>query len=76
MRRIALATALVAVTVTGPVHAAAPTCGGEPATVVGTSGPDVLIGGDGADELCGRGGDGEIEAEARAVYRGDLCEPR
>jgi len=66
MRRIALATALVAVTITGPVHAAAPTCGGEPATIVGTAGPDVLVGTPGrdvmvglagADELRGRGGD-------------------
>ncbi|HEX6918235.1 MAG TPA: calcium-binding protein [Phycicoccus sp.] len=80
MRRIALATALVAVAVTGPVHAAAPTCGGEPATIVGTAGADALVGTpgrdvvvglDGADELRGRGGDDLLCGDGgRDVLRG------
>lgn len=43
--------------------------------IIGTAYDDVLLGGDGADEACGRGGDDEIEAEAQATDPIDLCDP-
>lgn len=65
MRRTSLATALglvaaTTVTLTGPVLAAAPTCGGETATIVGTAGDDVLVGTPGPDVVVGLAGDDQL----------------
>lgn len=65
MRRTALATALgvltaTAAVITAPVQADAPTCGGEPATIVGTAGDDVLVGTPGHDVIVGLAGDDVI----------------
>lgn len=85
MRRIALATTLgliaaTTVSLTGPVLAAAPACDGEPATIVGTTGDDVLVGTPGRDVIVGlagndvirgRGGDDLLCGDAgRDVLRG------
>jgi len=65
MRRTAFATTLglvaaTTVVLTGPVLAAAPTCGGEPATIVGTAGDDVLVGTRGSDVIVGLAGDDQL----------------
>lgn len=62
--RITLA-AVFAFTTTGlvgaPANAAVPLCFGKPATIVGTAGPDVLVGQSGvADVIWGGGGDDRI----------------
>jgi Ca2+-binding RTX toxin-like protein len=58
-----LLTATLAGSALGVVHAeaaATPTCGGLPATLVGTSGDDILVGTPGDDVIVGRGGDDKI----------------
>ena len=43
-----------------PAAHAAPTCGGRPASIVGTEAADTLAGTDGADVIAGLGGDDPI----------------
>ena len=43
-------------------YAAAPTCNGVPATIVGTAGDDVILGTSGPDVIVGKGGDDVIKA--------------
>src|SRR5919106_2222887 len=45
----------------GPADAGGPTCFGQPATRVGTSGRDVIDGGPGADVIVARGGNDDID---------------
>ena len=52
--------AALAIPVLGTEVAAGPTCGGEPATIVGTEGDDELRGTPGRDVIVGLGGDDEI----------------
>lgn len=49
-------------TASSPASAAPPTCQGQPATIVGTSGPDVLTGTKGADVIVALAGDDVIDA--------------
>jgi hypothetical protein len=57
-RRLACAIAAIVVTaVVPPAQAAAPTCDGLPATIVGTMGDDTIVGTPKADVIAARGGD-------------------
>lgn len=64
MQRTALVIILVAATLTALPAAAAPSeCNGMVATIVGTSGPDLLIGTDGPDVIAGGAGNDEIRGK-------------
>jgi Ca2+-binding RTX toxin-like protein len=50
--------------------------GGGDDSLIGTPYDDVLVGGEGADQACGRGGDDEIDAEEQTPDPVELCDPR
>ena len=59
----ALIAATVVLVPAGPASAAATTCGGRQATIIGTSGADVIIGTPGPDVIVGRGGNDVIRGK-------------
>lgn len=62
----ALIAATVVLVPAGPASAAATSCGGEPATIIGTSGADVIVGTPGPDVIVGRGGNDIIRGRGGA----------
>lgn len=59
----ALIAATVVLVPAGPASAAATTCGGRQATIIGTSGADVIVGTPGPDVIVGRGGNDIIRGK-------------